>query len=341
MRLTEKIEKYKSRNLLYGLLWNMLQLHRNLSLKKERFKSKKFENRFYYFANRFLYEWDITIHSRLRNPRKLIAKQYYGVFGRKPNLDNPKTLNEKLQWLKLYDHRDFYTMCADKYEVRKYVEEKFGYEYLIPLLFNTTNWREVNGTNIKEFPCIIKANHSSKDFIIIKNSDNINWKKIQLKCRWWLHRDYYAESLEWQYKNIKRQIVVERLLQTSNGHIPNDYKLHFLNGELKFIYVSVDREGVNARNIYDPYWNPLYFQWNGRSKKAESRRGEEIDAPASLGKMIEFGKEIARDFKYVRVDYYDVDGKLYFGEITLQHGGGFDVFVPEHFDRYFGDMLSI
>ena len=149
------------------------------------------------------------------------------------------------------------------------------------------------------------------------------------------------ESLEWQYKNIKRQIVVEELLQTKEGKIPNDYKLHYFNGELKFVYVSVDREGENCRNIYDANWNPLYFDWSGTNKNAKSRRGGEINSPKSFDDMKKFGEIISANFPYVRIDYYDVNGKLYFGEITLHHGGGFDVFVPEEYDLKYGIMLKL
>lgn len=341
MKFTQVIENNKDQRGIWNILWNILRIRRSFREKTLVFMSKRYSNVFYYYANRILYEWNITIHSRIKNKRKLIIRQFRQVFGVVPDLNNPKTLNEKLQWLKLYDHKDLYTMCADKYGVREYIREKFGDDFLIPLVYHTNDWRTINAKTINHFPCIVKANHSSKDFVIIKNEKDIDWNKLQLECRWWLHRDYYAESLEWQYKNIKRQIVVEELLQTSNGHIPNDYKLHYFNGVLQFVYVSVDREGCNARNIYDPDWKPLFFQWNGRDRNAENRRGDEIAPPKSFEQMKQFGSIIAKDFKYVRVDYYDVEGRLYFGEITLQHGGGFDVFVPDSYDLYFGDMLNI
>ena len=136
-------------------------------------------------------------------------------------------------------------------------------------------------------------------------------------------------------------VIVEELLQTNEGRIPNDYKLHYMNGKLQFVYVSVDREGCNARNIYDANWEPLLFSWNGTEKNAKNRRGTEIDPPVSFEQMKIIGEKIAQNFKYVRVDYYDVDGKLYFGEITLHHGGGFDVFVPESYDLFYGQQLHL
>lgn len=270
----------------------------------------------------------------------LIEYRFKTIFERKLDWSNLKTLNEKIQWLKLYDRTDFYTICADKYAVRDFLKAEFGEDSLIPLLFASDNWREINGKNIQKYPCIIKANHTSGDFIILRD-DKVNWKEIQLQCRSWLDKNYYTISQEWQYKNIKRKIVVEELLQTKDKRIPNDYKLHYINGVLQFVYVSVDREGKNKRNIYDPEWHPLYFSWVAKSANITNVRGEEITAPATFEKMKEIGRRIASYFKYVRVDFYDVDGVLYFGEITLHHGSGFDVFVPQEYDLKYGNLLKI
>lgn len=278
----------------------------------------------------------------LRSNKSIIKWKYRRTFGRDLDLDCPNTLNEKIQWLKLYEHKDFHTTCADKYAVREWLAERFGNDYLIPLIFHTDNWKEINTENIKEFPCIIKANHTSGDYMILRDAAKIDWKSVQRECHWWLHRNYYQTSQEWQYKNIKRQIVVEKLLQTKEGKIPNDYKLHYINGKLEFVYVSVDREGANKRNIYDRDWNPLPFSWVKKAKSAQGGiRGKEIPAPPTFDTMVRIGTEIAKMFKYVRVDFYDVDGHLYFGEITLHHGSGFDVFVPDEYDYTYGQKLIL
>lgn len=287
---------------------------------------------------RFLYAF---FCKRKLSDKQIAERKFEKVFGHKLDLTHPKTLNEKIQWLKLYDREDFYTMCADKYAVRNYFKGLFGEEYLIPLLFVTDNWTKINSDNIIDFPCIVKANHTSGDYFILRSPADVKWNELRLKCRMWLDKDFYKISQEWQYKNIKRKIVVEKLLQTKSGRIPNDYKLHYINGELQFVYVSVDREGGNKRNIYDSEWKPLYFSWVESTKDSDNIRGEEIDAPDTFEKMKEFGEIIAKNFKYVRVDFYDVDGKLYFGEITLHHGSGYDVFVPEEYDLEYGKLLRL
>lgn len=304
-------------------------------------RNNNYKSDLHYFFCRCLYEMWLTKNYRFRSQEDLINRKFQRVFGFTPDLVHPKKMNEKVQWLKLNDFQDFHTVCADKFAVRNWLSDKFGENYLIPLYFHTDNWRKVNEKNINKFPCIIKANHTSKDYRIVRDPKDVNWKELQRQCRFWLKRNYYLESQEKQYKDIKRQIIVEELLQTNEGKIPNDYKLHYFNGELQIVYVSLDREGINKRNLYDADWNPLYFGWSGSGKSWEESRGPECPPPATFELMKELGSEIAKDFKYVRVDYYECNGHLYFGEITLHHGSGFDKFVPKEYDDTYGQKLIL
>lgn len=269
-------------------------------------------------------------------------RKYIRIYGKAPDLDHPKTLNEKILWLKLNDRTPLHTLCADKYTVRRYLKERFGEEFLIPLLYETDDYKNVNLQTIPDVPCIIKASHSQGDMLIVRDKKDIELNKLQYQMKIWMKRNLYEETQEWQYKNCKPRIIIEKLLQDKEGHIPNDYKLHFINGKLAFIYCSVGRETTNKRNIYDADWNPLYFSWVEPYKDASNIRGKEIPAPATFDEMKKIGGMIAKDFPYyVRVDFYDVDGKLYFGEITFHHGSGFDVFVPSHYDEIFGQRLKL
>ena len=276
---------------------------------------------------------------------KMVQKiKFRIIFGRPLNLQNPDTLNAKIHWLKLYCREDFHTIVADKYAARKWLADRFGEEYLVPLLYQTDDYRNVNPDNIPHEPCIIKSNNGCGDYHIIRDfSDytNEDWKEIQNDCHIWLSKNLFYKGQEWQYKNMKPCIIVERLLQTKDGKVPNDYKLNYFNGKLEFVYCSVDREGGNYRNIYDADWNPLYFHWVPKRSYREGLRGPEIEAPSTFEKMKEIGAEIAKLFKYVRVDFYDVDGKLYYGEITLHHGSGADKFYPEEYDFIYGEKLKI
>ena len=270
-----------------------------------------------------------------------LKKRFLNMQGYSLNMKNPKTLNEKLQWLKIYDRRPIYTIFADKYAVREWVKENIGEDVLIPLLYETKNPEDIRPENLPNEPFILKANHDSGSYLIVRDKSKIDWKKVRTDCKWWLSKNYYWIDREWQYKEIEPRIIVEKLLVDKNGKIPNDYKLHCINGEVVFIYVAVDREGVNKRNIYDKDWKPFPISWANKFKDASKLRGSEIEPPKSLDRMIKISLEVAKLFAYVRVDFYDVDGKLYFGEITQCHGGGFDQMRPIEWDYKFGEMLKI
>jgi hypothetical protein len=257
------------------------------------------------------------------------------------NLKNPKTLNEKLQWLKINDRKDYQTSYADKYVAREFIKNNFGEDHLIPLLFRTTNYRELRPDILPNGPFVIKTNHGFGNTIIVRDKSEIDWVKLRTDYRYWLKTNYYYFEREWQYRNIKPCIIIEEMLLNKDGSLPNDYKLNFIEGKLEFVYVSVDREGTNKRNIYDPEWNPMQFTWARKGKDLSKIRGEEIKPPLTLPKMIEYGSVIAKLYKYVRVDFYDVDGKLYFGEITQCHGGGFDQMLPFEYDLKFGEKINL
>lgn len=282
----------------------------------------------------YLYRW-------LLSDKYITRKKYRSIYKKEPNLDNPQTLNEKILWLKLNDKRPILTEYADKYTARKIIKDKFGREFLIPLLYKTDNWKELTFDKIPNEPCIIKPSHTQGDMCIIRNKQNVNINKLRYDIRTWMVRNLYYETQEWQYKNCKPMLLIEKLLQTKDGYIPNDYKLHYINGKLEFVYCSVGRETINKRNIYNSNWEPYYFSWVGPSNNNTDVRGEEIPAPPTFELMKQMGAEIAKEFSYVRVDFYDVDGRLYFGEITFFHGGGFDVFVPSDYDKYFGEKLNL
>lgn len=284
----------------------------------------------------------IGIPNKMRSNKYRINRQFKKIFGKTVNWDNPLTLNEKIQWLKIYGFEQFHTICADKFRVREYLRKKFGNDdFQIPVLYTTNNWKDITLDIIPDCPCVVKANHTQGDVWIIKDKKSLNIKRLRTNCRWALRRNLYESTLEPQYKDIRPLIIIEKLLQTKDGYIPNDYKLHFINGKLEFVYCSVGRETINKRNIYDDNWKPLMFSWSEKYKDPSTLRGPEIEAPKSFEKMKELGGEIAKDFKYVRVDFYDVDGQLFFGEITLHHGSGFDVFVPNYYDELYGNKLSL
>ena len=312
----------------------------------------KIPNR-YSFNNVFKYNPQLSrfynlgrkVHLFITNKRfsdeTFLEKKFKKTQGYDLDLENPRTLNEKLQWLKIHDRKDYHTKFADKYAVREYIRDTFGEQYLIPLVFHTTDFRELIPESLPDYPIVIKTNHGFGNSLIVRDKSKIDWRKLRMDYRRWLQNNYYYFEREWQYNNINPRIIVEKMLLDKDGKIPNDYKLNFIQGKLEFIYVSVDREGVNKRNIYDSEWRPLHFTWARKGKDLSKLRGDEIQPPPMLQKMVEYGRVVSKLYKYTRVDFYDVDGKLYFGEITQCHGGGFDQIVPLEFDLEFGEKINI
>lgn len=281
------------------------------------------------------------INSNYLDDKKYISRRFVSSHGYSMDWENPKTLNQKLQVLKFHYTEDIHAIVSDKYAVRNFIKERFGEDYLIPLIFETKKTSEIISQNLPDFPVIVKANHDAGSNYIIRDKNTVNWKKLRTDCRWWLSWNYYYTDRERQYRDIERRIMVEKLLLTKENKIPNDYKLNFINGKLEFVYVSIEREGGNFRNIYNSQWSVYDFKWGKRKKLNEIRRGEEIPPPRSWSNMLKMGQEIAKLFPYVRVDFYDVDGRLYFGEITLCHGGGFDMFDPLEIDLKMGIKLDL
>ena len=279
--------------------------------------------------------------NQLKSDEQLIRKQFHKYQGYDLDLENPRTLNEKLQWIKLHDRREFQQVLADKIGVRTYIERHLDKDLLVPLLFRTKDYRQLTPENLPEEPFIIKLNHDSGSFVIVRDKKKMDWNEIQQKFRFGMAWNYYWSEREWQYKFIEPDILVERLLVRSDGSIPNDYKINCIGGEIAFVYVAVDREGKNKRNIYDAQWNPMSFTWGKFYKDHVGFRGAEIEPPETLVRMMEISKTVARLFPYVRVDFYDVDGTLYLGEITQCQGGGYDQFLPFEWDLYWGERMPL
>lgn len=268
-------------------------------------------------------------------PQRILAKRKLEhLLGYEPNLVNPTTFNEKIQWLKLYDRTPLHTECADKYAVRNYVERKLGREYLIPLVFQTRNVNDIISENIPDYPIIIKTNHDSSGGIIVYDKSQTDWDAVRHALRKKLRRNYYYGKGEWQYKNIRRCVIAEKLLTDENGDIPVDYKLFCFNGKTKVIQVDIDRHTDHKRNMYDEHWNLL-------NCKYIYENGPDIVKPSCLTKMISLAETIAEDFTFVRVDFYNIGEKTYFGEITFHPESGSGRFVPAGWDKKFGELLHL
>ena len=287
------------------------------------------------------------VYHKIKNhlPDKIILKHRFKKNMGKPlNLIEPRTLNEKINWLKLYNRTPLHTQCADKFAVREYISNKIGDSYLVPLYFHTKNPEHIIPENLYKLPCIIKTNHDSGGGIFIYKDADINWIEVQEKLKKRLNKNYYTISREWQYKNIEPRIIVEKLLQDRYGKIPLDYKFHCFNGSVRMIQVDLGRgTDKHFRNWYNTSWQREPYKWSSPKGlgKFTDPSDYEIPKPKNLNEMIKLSNILSEPFDYVRVDWYDVDDKLYFGELTFHHDGGSKPILPEKWDVNLGDELIL
>lgn len=250
------------------------------------------------------------------------------------NLYDPKTFNEKIQWLKLYDSTPIKTRLADKYLVRDWVKEKIGEEYLIPLL---GVWDKFDDIDFDKLPdrFVLKCNHGCAYNIIVKDKSKFNKKEARKKINKWMKENFaYKHGLEIHYKDIIPKIIAESYIEDSNKEL-NDYKFLCFNGKPEFIWIDQGRFDDHRRNLYNTKWElqPFLITWKNTKK--------EILPPENLEKMVELAKILSKDLNLVRVDFYNVDGKIYFGEMTFTSGSGTEEFIPSKYNRILGDMLEL
>ncbi len=285
--------------------------------------------------------WRKMVAAWLVPEARALTALYRRRTGRQLDLHNPQTLNEKIQWLKLYDRKPEYQVYADKLAVRQPVAARIGEQYLIPLLRVYEHPRQMKEADLPAPPFIVKTNHDSSGGIIVRSAAELDFAQIQAFVQNNFRTNHYYNTREWQYKHIQKRILIERLLQDAEGSIPNDYKFNCFAGKVEFIYCSVDREGRNYRKIYSRDWQPTGMTWTDFGKADKKFAGPDIPPPKHLDKMIALAETLAAEFSYVRIDLYNVDGQIYFGEITQHHGGGFEEIIPYERDLHYGSLVQL
>lgn len=269
--------------------------------------------------------------------RWYIMAKYYKNFGKLPNFKNPKTFNEKLQWLKLYDHRPEYIRMVDKYEAKKYAAEIIGDEYIIPTL---GVWDKAENIDFDSLPnqFVLKATHDSGRVIICKDKSKLDVKKAIDEMRLSLSRNFYAVTREWPYKNVKPRIIAEKYLQDINGDDLKDYKVHNFNGVPRIILVCQNRfkETGLTEDFYSQQWKHLDISRPGHpNSKIETPRPQELDM------MLELSKMLAKGTSFMRTDFYTINHHVYFGEITLYPASGTVPFIPDEVDYLLGSWIDL
>lgn len=262
--------------------------------------------------------------------------RYNCIMGRKLNLDNPVTYNEKLQWLKLYDRKPEYTKMVDKYEAKKYVADIIGEEYIIPTL---GVWDTVDDIDFDALPkqFVLKCTHDSGGLVICKDKAELDIEETKNTLNHFLHRNFYSIHREWPYKNVKPRIIAEKYMEDESGYELKDYKFFCFNGKVNAMFIATDRnaETETCFDFFDCNFNHMpVINGHPNTKK-------EIKKPLGFEKMIELAEKLSSGIPQVRIDFYDINGNIYFGEITFFHWSGLKKFEPEKYDKIFGDWITL
>ena len=264
---------------------------------------------------------------------KYVKFIYKWCFKKTLDLEHPRTFSEKLQWIKLYDHNELYTKVVDKYAVKEYIASQIGEDYIIPTIGLWSDFDEIDFEKLPQ-SFVLKCTHDSGGLVICKDKSNLNIKKARKKIVKSLNRNFFLLGREWPYKNVKPQIIAEPYISDSNGEL-NDYKFFCFNGQPKMLFIASDR-GVDTRfDFFDMDFNHLPFeQGHPNSTKA-------LKKPDGFDQMKKLAMKLSEGFPEVRVDFYNVDGKIYFGELTLFHFSGFVPFEPEEWDEKMGSWIEL
>lgn len=275
------------------------------------------------------------IKPALISDEKAVKKYYKSRSGKELDLNNPQTFSQKQQWYKLNAKNPLMQKVADKYAVREYIEE-CGYKNLLnDLLGVYANPKDIDFDELPE-RFVIKAAHGSGFNIIVRDKSKLNIKQTKKMLSSWLRQNIYWSGREWVYKDMPRRIIIEKYLEDSSGGLM-DYKFFCFNGKPCFMQLEVGRYTEhNTRNFYDMDWNLLPF-----GKEMPHNPNINIPVPERFEEMKQIAKDLCSPFQFVRVDLYEAEGKVYFGELTFFPAGGAPDFVPSEYDKIVGDMWEL
>ena len=276
-------------------------------------------------------------HLHWMDDKTYISFLYRGNMGKKLDLKNPQTFNEKLQWLKLYDHKEIYTKLVDKYLVREYIQDKIGKEHLIPLLHKWDNAEDIDISILPE-QFVLKCNHDSGSIIVCHDKKSFDLNNARKKLTRCLRNGTYWYTREWPYKNVKPCIIAEKYMEDDTYHDLRDYKFFCFDGIPKAMFIATERlnpEKPTAFDFFDMDFNHLPI------KQGHPNADVVPNKPINFEKMKEFAHILSEGFPHMRVDFYEINGEIYFGELTFYHFGGIEPFIPESWDDIFGSWLTL
>ena len=285
-------------------------------------------------ADRGLFNW---------LPDKTYLKLVYRAeMGKKLNLEHPKTFNEKMQWLKLYDRNPLYQQLVDKYNVKRYIADMIGKDYIIPTI---GLWNSVEEIPFDQLPdqFVLKCTHDSGSVIVCKDKKTFDIDAAKAKLSSHMKKSTYWFGREWPYRGLIPRIITEPYLKDNNVEDSEsqdlaDYKVHCFNGVPKMVLVCRDRFSIDGvtEDFFDIQWNHLPVR-RPDIKNAE----EDVSCPEELSEMLSISQEVSKNIPFLRVDFYIVNRQLYIGELTFFPAGGFKPFLPESFDMEMGSWIQL
>lgn len=269
--------------------------------------------------------------------RKMTDKNYLCLmylihFGKLPNLKNPLTFNEKMNWLKLHGRNDIYTTMADKYAVKEFVAEQIGTEYVVKNFGVYDRWEDIDFDQLPN-QFVIKGTHDSGGAFICKDKSTFDFNEVERRIKHNQKINYFFPLREWPYKNIKPRIIVDQLLDDNSGHELRDYKFWCFNGKPTYMYIT-NKGKVIKENFYDMDFNPIAID------HGFERTVPEYEKPAEFEQMKTLAAKLSANIPFVRVDFFDINGRIYFGEFTFYDWGGMRPFNGE-WDKRLGKYLDI
>lgn len=279
-----------------------------------------------YLASRGLLNWV--------SDEVFLKRKFYKKLGYELNLEEPKTFNEKLQWLKLYDRKPEYTTMVDKYEAKKYIADKIGEEYIIPTLGIWDCFDEIDFAALPN-QFVLKCTHDSGGLVICRDKSKLDVVAARKKINNSLKRNYYWANREWPYKNVKPRIIAEQYMEDTAGDALTDYKFFCFGGEAKVMYISKDHGNEPRTDFFDMDFEHLPIK--ARDPQAEITP----EKPKCFDKMRQLAEILSGGIAHLRVDFYYINEKIYIGELTFFHMSGFTRIYPDEWNIKMGSWVDL
>lgn len=328
MKIKKKLKKYVKR------MYNWIMETGNTSIVPAAGRANTSEKKAF-FINDIKFNVSVDQNFDMETKRIMVSQMFYHKIGYYPNILKPKTFSEKVLWLKLFYEDPRITICSDKYNAKEYIDNILGQGYTVPVIKKYDNVCDIN---LEELPekFVLKVNWCTGYNIIVTDKNAVDLEEIKAKLEFWKlpwKASYYG-SFNWGYKNMKPIAFAEQYLDIPGNS--TEYKLFCFNGRVNFFLVELDYFGTAPmRGYYSRNWEELSFQIE-KIKKTKN-----VPKPDTYEEMIRIAEKLAEPFPYVRVDFYDIRGKLYVGEMTFYSGGGFSRIIPQNWDVILGEQLDI